>query len=188
MTHGAAPAPSGDTRPDGPRSGETHAEDTRFGGITVRLDTGAGTLEVEGRAVPRVALRRKPGGEVAGHVPIGTRDGTRLTLTVDGETVPVVPGKGRLLRRSYAVDVTCRGARYRLVPDSLDGSRLLKDGRRLGRLSSDGDGIVLAEWREGAEVEAVDAALGYALAAAFGTGGQPWWMMAADLVGILIPG
>lgn len=163
-------------------------EDARFGGISVRLDTRGGSLEVEGASIPRVTLHRAPGTEVSVHVPVGTRDGSRLTLTVDGEIVPVTPRKGRFLRRSYAVDVTYGGSRYRLVPDSFDRSRLSRDGLRLGSLASDGDGAVSAEWREGAEVEAVDVALGHALAAAFGTGGSPWWMAVLDLVGDLIPG
>lgn len=162
-------------------------DDARFGGISVRLDTEHGALEVEGAAIPHVTLHRVPGTEVSVHVPIGTRDGSRLTLTVDGEVVPVAPRKGRFSRRSYAVDVTRGGSRYRLVPDSLDRSRLTKDGRRLGSLASAGDGVVSAEWREGAEVDAVDAALGHALAAAFGTGRVPWWSATLDLIGDLIP-
>ncbi|MEE1942692.1 hypothetical protein V1L54_25345 [Streptomyces sp. TRM 70361] len=168
-----------------------HAEDERFGAIGIWLDGRAGTLEVEGAwpspGIPTVTLDRDPLTEAEPHIPIGTRDGSRLTLVVGDETARIRPGRGRFLRRSYAVDVVHRGSRYRLVPDSAAGSRLLRNGRPLGRFSSDGDGVVRADWAEDAVVEAVDAALGHALAAAFGTGGRPWWALVADFAGDLIP-
>ncbi|MFE0810022.1 hypothetical protein ACFW4M_07150 [Streptomyces sp. NPDC058794] len=167
---------------------ETVAEDDRFGTITVRLDTGRGEVTVEGDAVPRVELYREEGTETDDHTPVGTRDGDRLTLTVGGEPAVISPAKGRLTRRSFAVDVRHAGRTWRLVPDSIPGSRLLRGQDHLGDFSSDGDGRVLAEWREDAEPEALDAALGYALAAAFGTGAQPMWMLAMEAVGDMIPG
>nr|WP_257003252.1 hypothetical protein [Streptomyces sp. Alain-F2R5] len=167
---------------------ESVAEDGRFGAVTVRLDTALGEVTVEGGAVPRVELRRAEGAETDDHVPVGTRDGKRLTLTVDGEEAVLAPSKGRLTRRSFAVDVRYAGRAWRLVPDSVAGSRLLRDGEHVGDFGSQGDGRVLAEWREGAEPEALDAALGYALAAAFGTGAHPMWMLVVDAVGDIVPG
>jgi hypothetical protein len=106
---------------------------------------------------------------------------------VDGEEAGVHPAKGRLTRGSYRVDVRHAGRMWRLVPDSIPGSRFLRDGRRLGDFDSEGNGRVCAEWREDAEPDATDVAVGYALAAAFGTGAQPMWMLVADAVGDLIP-
>ncbi|MEV4925559.1 hypothetical protein [Streptomyces roseoverticillatus] len=163
-------------------------QDDRFGDITVLLNDEEGWVEVLGDAIPPAAVDRAPGAETENHVPIGTRNGDHLTMTVDGEPVALVPAKGKLSRRSYAVDVTREGVVYRLVPDSIAGSRLLKDGQHLGDFSSDGDGRVLAEWKEGAEVSPADASVGYALAAAFGTGGQPMWMMAIEAAAELLPG
>lgn len=167
---------------------ETVVEDDRFGAITVRLDTGPGEVTVEGAAVPRIELYREEGTETDDHTPVGTRDGDRLTLTVDGEEASIVPAKGRLTRRSYAVDVRHADRTWRLVPDSIPGSRLLRGEVHVGDFSSDGDGHVLAEWHEEAEPEALEAALGYALAAAFGTGAQPMWMLAMEAVGDMMPG
>jgi hypothetical protein len=166
---------------------ETPVEDTVSGPLTVRLDTGRGEVVVEGEAVPRIVLRRAAGTEAEEHIPVGTRDGGRLTLTVDGEEAGVHPAKGRLTRGSYAVDVRHAGHVWRLVPDSIPSSRLLRDGRRLGEFTSEGNGEVSAEWRADATPETIDVALGYALAAAFGTGAQPMWMLVADAIGDLLP-
>ncbi len=167
---------------------EHTVEDDRFGAVTVRLDSELGEVTVSGERVPRVELWRAEGTEGEDHIPVGTRDGARLTLTVDGEDAVIDPAKGRLTRRSYRVDVRYAERSWRLVPDSIPGSRLVRAGAYLGDFSSDGDGKVLVEWREDAEPEALDAALGYALAAAFGTGAQPLWMTAIEMVGDLLPG
>ncbi|MGK5547486.1 hypothetical protein ACSNOH_22535 [Streptomyces sp. URMC 127] len=162
-------------------------QDDLFGPVTVLLDSEEGRVEVLGDAIPPVTVDRAPEAPADAHVPVGTRNGDHLTMTVDGEPVALAPRKGRLSRRSYAVDVTRDGVVHRLVPDSVSGSRLLKDGRHLGDFSSDGDGRVLATWREGAEVSPADASVGYALAAAFGTGGQPMWMMAIEAASEALP-
>ncbi|MGW1052481.1 hypothetical protein ACWDBD_02070 [Streptomyces sp. NPDC001118] len=111
-----------------------------------------------------------------------------MALTVDGARAVVAPARGRLTRRSYRVDVRHAGRHWRLVPDSVPGSRLSRDGERLGDLRCEGDGRVSAVWREGARPDATDAALGYAPAAAFGTGARPMWMIATELAGELLPG
>lgn len=64
---------------------------------------------------------------------------------------------------------------------------MTRDGKHIGDFSSDGDRQVLAEWRPGPPSKPADAAIGYALAAAFGTGGQPMWMMLVDTVSELLP-
>lgn len=163
-------------------------EDDHHGEILVELTGEQGeTLVVSGERIPRVVLTRAPGTEIDDHIAIGTRDPRHLTLTVDGREATIKPGRGRLSRRSYRVDVRCAGTSYRLVPDSIPSSRLTRNGKRLGDFSSGGDRRVLAEWRAEAAVEPRDAAIGYALAAAFGTGGQPMWMMAVETVSEFLP-
>ncbi|MFP3988961.1 hypothetical protein U9R90_15965 [Streptomyces sp. E11-3] len=161
--------------------------DDRFGEVTVQLAAEQGELVVEGELIPRVTLRRDPAADVDEQVAIGTREAARLRLTVGGAEAVLRLGKGGISRRSYRVDVEHDGVRYRLVPDSVPSSRLTRDGAYVGDFLSDGDGRVIAEWREGSDVRPTDAAVGYALAAAFGTGGQPWWMMAADAVSSALP-
>ncbi|MET9433969.1 hypothetical protein [Streptomyces sp. NPDC006551] len=155
--------------------------------VQIDLDGPAGTLRVTGHDLPTVELVRAPGATVNRLVPIGTRDRAALTLTVDGRPARIRPARGRLLRRSYRVDVRVDGTRYRLVPCSYAESRLTRDGRRLGRLESSGDGTVDADWETGAGVRPRDIAVGTALAAAFGTGASPWWETVGDIVGELIP-
>lgn len=163
-------------------------KDDHHGDILVELTGEHGEmLVVSGERIPRVVLTRAPGAEVDDHIVIGTRDPHHLTLTVDGREATITPGKGKLRRRSYRVDVRCAGTSYRLVPDSIPSSRLTRNGKHIGDFSSDGDRRVIAEWRDGAAVEPLDAAVGYALAAAFGTGGQPMWMMAVDAISTALP-
>ncbi|MFF8831844.1 hypothetical protein [Streptomyces sp. NPDC015131] len=148
----------------------------------VELPAATGPVDVTGPGLPHVRIARTAGTEADPLVPIGTRDPALLTLTVDGRPQRLTPAKGRLSRRSYRVDARVDGTRYRLVPCSYGESRLLRDGRRLGELESSGDGRVSAEWREGARVSPQDAAVGTALAAAFGTGAQPLWESLLDVV------
>ncbi|MFE0600778.1 hypothetical protein ACFW2T_26295 [Streptomyces sp. NPDC058892] len=161
-------------------------EDTRFGGITVHQD-GQLRLEVDGEGIPSVVLERDPASEADAQIAIGTRDAAFLTLRIDGREAELKPAKAGLGRRSYRVDVEFEGVRYRLVPDSIPSSRLIRDGAHIGDFSSDGDELVLAEWREDEEVRPLDASVGYALASAFGTGGQPMWMMIVDGVSSALP-
>ncbi|MFB6861115.1 MULTISPECIES: hypothetical protein [Streptomyces] len=153
------------------------AEDPLFGTVTVELDHEAGTLVVHGDGVPRAEVRRVGGAEAESHVPIGTRDPERLVMDVGGAEVGLRPAKGFLTRGSYRVDV----GEHRFVPVSLDGSRLSRGGVVLGVFVSTGDGRVSAEWEDG-RPEAYDAAVGYALAAAFGTGAEPMWKLTLDAV------
>ncbi|KWT61014.1 hypothetical protein ADL21_16080 [Streptomyces albus subsp. albus] len=166
------------------------AEDALFGAVGIELDHEAGTLAVGGDGVPRTEIRRAAGTPLESHVPIGTRDPERLAMSVDGVAVDLRPAKGFLTRKSYRVDVARKGPAtaatagygHRLVPVSLGTSRLLRDGTLLGVLTSTGDGRVTAEWEKGAAPVPYDASVGYALAAAFGTGAEPMWKLAWDAV------
>lgn len=153
--------------------------DTLYGDIAVLLDTTAGTVDISGPAVPTVTLRRT-GGERAEKVPIGTRDPKHLAISVNDTPATVLPRRARLARRSFTVDVQCPDATYRLEPRTKKESRLLRNCRELGDFTSRGDGTVTADWHEDADVLPLDAALGYALAAAFGTGAAAIWRELAE--------
>uniref|UniRef100_A0AAU2K151 Uncharacterized protein n=1 Tax=Streptomyces sp. NBC_00049 TaxID=2903617 RepID=A0AAU2K151_9ACTN len=150
------------------------SQDPLFGVVDVELDHEGGRLVVDGEGISRVEVRRAAGAAVDSAVPIGTRDPDGLSMTLDGAEVSLRPAKGFLTRKSYRVDV----GEHRLVPDSLDGSRLLRGAVVLGVFSSSGDGRVSVDWK--GEPTAHDAAVGYALAAAFGTGAEPMWKLTLD--------
>ncbi|MEV7015841.1 hypothetical protein [Streptomyces sp. NPDC093991] len=163
------------------------AEDALFGAVEIELDHEGGTLRVGGGGLPSVEIRRSPGTPLRTRVPIGTRGPDRLTLLVDGVQETLRPAKGFLTRRSYRVEAVsaARRCRHVLVPDSRDTSRLLRGKRRLGVFTSAGDGKVTVTWdstdgRPETGAEPYDASVGYALAAAFGTGAEPMWNLALE--------
>ncbi|MGW3271272.1 hypothetical protein ACWDFH_07330 [Streptomyces kronopolitis] len=170
-----------------PPSSKDPTHDPIFGAIRVTLDAEQGALTVSGEKIPTVALVRAEDADTSDHIPIGTRCARHLSLTLDSSPARIMPSRGRILRRSYRVDVEYAGVRYRLTPDSMGSSRLLKDGIAIGELSSPGDGEVLADWPEDSEILPQDAAVGYILAAAFGTGAQPFWMTAIEAASNMIP-
>ncbi|MFE2323872.1 hypothetical protein ACFXD5_08155 [Streptomyces sp. NPDC059385] len=159
------------------------ADDPLFGAVRIELDHEAGTLGVSGDGLPTVEIRRAPHTVPESQVPIGTRDPEQLTLLVDGAEETLRLSKGFLTRRSYRVEVVseARECTYLLVPDSLNTSRLTRDERPLGVFTSSGDGHVSADWEAAGESEHAkdpyDAAVGYGLAAAFGTGAEPMWQI-----------
>ncbi len=160
--------------------------DHRYGSIVVTVESQRSVV-LEGDNVPLVRIERVDGSTLSDTVPVGTRRSGDLTMTLDGQPVRLSPARGRLSRRSYRIDITHAGARYRLQPNSFSGSRLRRDGQRLGELFwLDEDRF--AEWEQHADLRPSDAALGYALAASFGTGAQPYWMTALDLVAAGTPG
>ncbi|MFI6644301.1 hypothetical protein [Streptomyces sp. NPDC050504] len=166
----------------------THHTDQHFGDLTVALDGGAGALEVSGPALPTVRLVRAPGGgDPDPHVPVGTRDASRLTLTVDGERARLTAAKGRLTRRSYRVTVAHGGTKYRLTPSGWAESTLTGGRRKLASCMYSGEGPTTVEWLTDTPPTPEEAALAYALATAFGTGAQPMWATVTDFVGELIP-
>lgn len=145
------------------------------------------SVTVVGDAVPQVRITRIDGSEVSDVVPVGTRVPDHLSLAIDGQPAELVPRPGRLTRRSFRIRVRAQGSAYLLQPTSMAGSRLWRDGHNLGEIFIQ-DGLADADWEPGAHVAPQDAALGYALATAFGTGSQPAWMIIPDLIGGLTPG
>lgn len=146
--------------------------DALFGDVQVEVDGAAGTVAVRGDAIPATVLCRLEGAEPHRHSPIGSRDAAGLELLVEDVPASIRPGPGTLLRSSYRVEVEYTGRRYLLIADSLDKSELMRDSRTMGRLWAVAGAGVSAEWSTAWDVHAVDAAIGYVLAAGFGTGGQ----------------
>ncbi|MEU4622349.1 hypothetical protein AB0G04_20580 [Actinoplanes sp. NPDC023801] len=159
---------------------------TELQDLPVELEAGEGrvaaTATHDGH-VGTAVIERHGSPAKAGHVPIGTRDAKSLTMLVDGDEAVLRPGPGRYTRGSYKVRVRHGSVSYIYRPKSPDTHRLLRDGVRLGDFEVRKDGTIDVTWHEGAEPTATDAAVGYALAAAFGTGAQFFIMMMLDVVG-----
>ncbi len=170
-----------------PEASRPPLDDPLFGAVTVAIVPHR-RITVSGPGIPDTVLVREGGVDGADpHSAIGTRNAGALTLTVAGVPAAIAPGKGRFRRSTYKVDATLDGVRYRLVPTSIATSSFLRDGERLGEFTADGDETVLVEWDKKAASCPTSAAVGYALAAAYGTGGQPMWMTLVDVVTELIP-
>ena len=144
-------------------------DDPLHGVVIVNTDIEKGWVEVAGDGFPAVHLRRSETADVSPYVPIGTRDPAHLTLTVDGTAAALALGRGRYTRGSFRVDAHLDGVHYRFHPSDEDGSRLTRDGKRLGELMLEPETVeLMAVWVPGAGVRPRDAALGYA----FGTGAE----------------
>jgi hypothetical protein len=148
-------------------------EDPLHGVVIVHTDIERGWVEVAGDGFPAVHLRRSETAELSAYVPIGTRDPAHLTLTVDGAPATLALGRGRFTRGSFRVDAHVEGDHYRFHPSDEHGSRLSRDGQGLGELMLEPETVeLMAVWRPGSDVRPRDAAVGYALATAFGTGAE----------------
>jgi hypothetical protein len=123
-------------------------------------------------AVSRVTatVRRSEDVIALAHIPIGTREADSLTMRVNDFPVDLQPGPGKLTRSSYVVKAIYRAVNYRLDPLTSDTSWFRRDDTSLGTFTRSFDGEIDWEPYRGVEVTATDAAMGYALAAAFGTG------------------
>lgn len=125
-------------------------------------------VEASGERIPTVAIRRAPDAELNKFVPIGTRKAAQLTMTVDGAEADLRPGPGKLTRRSYRIELSLADAHYTFTPDADDDMRLARGGNDLASFSMTDDGEFEVHWRA-EHSQPADAAIGYALSAAFRT-------------------
>jgi hypothetical protein len=146
-------------------------EDAFYGDLDIRTE-GGDRVEVSGEQVPTVAIDRSAGTEPDRFTPIGSRDQAKLRMTVGGDEVALHPGKGKLLRRTYRIDVTNGKIHYRFRPNSVATAQLVRDGAKIVEFSMrDEDGDFLVQWLvERDDSQPADAAVGYALSVAFRTG------------------
>ncbi|MFI1987888.1 hypothetical protein [Actinoplanes sp. NPDC020271] len=132
-----------------------------------------GRVAVEVRAEGRrhtATVERLHQPELQAHIPIGTRDRQHLWMTVDDLPAILRPGAGRWSRFSYRVVVEHDGRQYVYRPRTAESSRLQRDGFAVGDFTIAESGKVKATLVESAGP--LDAAIGYALAAAFGAGAE----------------
>ncbi|BCJ45590.1 hypothetical protein GCM10010168_90080 [Actinoplanes ianthinogenes] len=138
----------------------------------VDVERSDGRVAVEVRAEGRrhsAVVERVHDPRLHPHIPIGTRERQHLRMTVDDLPVGLRPGPGRWSRHSYRVVAEHDGRQYVYRPLTAERSRLLRDGFPVGDFTVPDLGV-LADWA--GTPEPVDAAIGYALAAAFGAGAE----------------
>lgn len=180
----------------------TTLTDAVFGAVTIRHDAAAGRVAVHGEGLPEVVVHRTPDVPLLAWVPIGTRDPTALALSVAGARQELHPAKGGLTRRSYRVRARVGTTDLLFAPSSPSTSRLVRGLRHrgddeLGTFERVDGEVVPAVWSQdqsllgvtatGPRPEPEEAAVGYALAAAFGTGAQFFLAALLDGAGRAMP-
>ncbi|MFC4858303.1 hypothetical protein [Actinophytocola glycyrrhizae] len=92
-----------------------------------------------------------------------------ITLTVDGQPVPLDCGRRAMRRATFDVRATVAGRQYLMHHEGRWRARLERNGRQVSRLSTpDGGETVRAGYEHGADV--VDATVGVALGLVLGVG------------------
>ncbi|MDJ0460564.1 hypothetical protein [Streptomyces sp. H27-C3] len=160
-------------------------EDEEFGPVTITTPAAVpDEALVEGPGLPLAVLTRA--GEARDHrqAPIGTRDADRLTLTIGDDPATLALGAGRLKRSSFRAVVDLAGLAYTFEPTGRHRSVLRRDGRQVALFIWTGNSESAAIWRpaDGVSPRPEDAAVGYLLATAFGTGAASTRSLLLDAV------
>ncbi|CAM4452615.1 hypothetical protein NONI108955_29785 [Nocardia ninae] len=153
---------------------------------------------------PMVTIERV-GARTRRSVPIGTRDASCLVARVNDRAMKVLPGSGRVFKRSYRVVAEIDDRVMSLGPKSIDTCRFI-DGRP-GEIEKSfceftlrSDGSIDVEWETPTEIKVLghtveppqpteeDALIGFALAAAFGTGALSATSIVMGFVSAALPG
>lgn len=174
--------------------------DPIFGTISWQLDPGR--LLVTGDGVPDVELVYTGSVEPRQGIPIGTRRRRDLSMTVGGQDIDLRPGTGRLTRRSYRIAVGTPAGDLLFTPCTPAESRLVRGSsyrgdNELAMFERAADGGVFATWSASVTAlgvvvkaptpEPAEAAIGYALAAGFGTGARLFLAACMDALEQLLP-
>lgn len=148
----------------------TQSVDDEVGGrLEISIDRELGMVSVSGPGIPTATITRAEGAATRRWVPVGSRDPGALVLSLDGESVPLKPSRGRVLRRSFQVEASMAGSTYSLIPCKHSASRFLKAGEALATLTAYSE-YACAEAQWTSEATPPEVALAYVLAAAFGVG------------------
>ncbi|MFD6161634.1 hypothetical protein ACFWF7_02025 [Nocardia sp. NPDC060256] len=163
--------------------------------VTTRLESDESTTVTISRTGPRI---RK-------NIPIGTRDPNFLTTRVNDREIKVVPGSGKILKRTYRIIVEDDDRILSFRPTGIDTCMFIKGKpheieKHFGDLTADVDGTIEVLWAVPQHVKLVNKTveppeptveellIGYALAAAFGTGALSLSSIIMGLVSAALPG
>ncbi|MFR9751676.1 hypothetical protein ACL02S_11650 [Nocardia sp. 004] len=163
--------------------------------VSTRLESDESTVVTIERIGPRT---RK-------NVPIGTRDPKFLTARVNDLEITVIPGSGRILKRSYRILVEIEDRIISFRPDSIDTCTFVNGKpheieKQYGDFTARPDGSVGVLWATPEMIPIVntmsvppeptveDTLIGYALAGAFGTGALSLTTIVMGMVAAVFPG
>ncbi|MGX1977148.1 hypothetical protein [Streptomyces kronopolitis] len=164
-------------------------DDDHFGPVTLSLPgVGGNEVHVGAAALPSAILRRTGVERDHRQAPIGTRDPARLAMYLEGRAVSLTSGRGRVRKASFRVGVHAGGRRYAFMPTSKAVSTLHRDGKMVARFVWTADRKSAAIWSPDPSYvpQAEDAAVGYLLAASFGTGAAGAFSLLLDAVSEII--
>ncbi|MFI7529142.1 hypothetical protein [Nocardia salmonicida] len=134
---------------------------------------------------------------------LGSRDASAVAATSNGRVLSLDIGRGKLLKRSYRVTVMIDGRHLSLRPKDLETAAFVNGKpseveNDFGELTLKADGTVDVFWTLPTKVlhrtieppvpTSEDVLIGYALAAAFGTGALSLTEMLMGFVAEAIPG
>lgn len=150
--------------------------------VAVRVDEGR-EVAADAGGGSEVVVQRIGGEHVRKGVPIGTRHSKELQLRVNGETLPLSVGAGRLSRRSFRVRFTgVDGADYGFVPVTDDESALSRGGVELARYFVNGDDRI-EFFQDGSQSPtATESAAAVAFSGAFGCGAMHGFGVFAEIL------
>lgn len=163
--------------------------------ISTRLESGDSVVVTIERQGPRT---RKS-------VPIGTRDPEFLRAHVDDREITVIPGSGRILKRTYRILVKIDDRVVSFRPKTIDTCEFVNGKpheieKVFGELQVRSDGSIDISWAttttikvlnkmiEPPEPSVEDVLVGCALAAAFGTGALSLTSIVMGMIAAAIPG
>ncbi|MBF6329619.1 hypothetical protein [Nocardia transvalensis] len=163
--------------------------------VAVRLESDGSTVVTIERIGPRT---RKS-------VPIGTRDPKCLTGRVGDREIRLLPGSGRVVKRTYRVVAEVGDRVLSLGPKDIGTCRFIEGHpheteKQFGEFTAHSDGSIAVEWAVPVTIKGLgttvvppepsveDVLIGYALAAAFGTGALSLTTIVLGLVSAAFPG
>ncbi|MEV6558130.1 hypothetical protein AB0M22_20610 [Nocardia sp. NPDC051756] len=184
--------------------GQTVSKSIVFGDVVIsRADgyysTRFATADSPVVTIERVGARTRPS------VPIGTRDASCLVARIDDRPITLLPGSGRVLERSYRVIAEIDHRVVSLEPKSMATCRFVNGMpgevvKTFGEFTLRANGSIEVEWETPTTYRLLkrtvippqptreDTLIGFALAAAFGTGSLSLMLIVAGFISAALPG
>ncbi|MFD3701837.1 hypothetical protein ACFWUP_01690 [Nocardia sp. NPDC058658] len=177
--------------------------DTDFWGMLVieRFDAGVRTFLKSDTELSAVIERRGPRTDKRCH--LGSRDAAAVSAVVNGRGFGLDIGSGKLLKRSYRITAEVDGRFLSMRPKDIETATFVNGKpheieKEFGELTAKSNGTVDVAWALPKKVlnqvvdppqpTVDDVLIGYAIAAAFGTGSLSFTTIVMGFVAAAMPG